>query len=74
MSLKDVVKDMLTDERGSTSHKRAIVTLSAVCLLSAFMFNFNVNTHMADLVAGIIFVGMGFTTWDKFSTKKKDNE
>jgi hypothetical protein len=29
---------------------------------------------MADLVAGIVFVGMGFTTWDKFSTKKKDNE
>ena len=74
MSLKDIIKDMLTDERGSTSHKRAIVTLSAVCLLSAFMFNFNVNTHIADLVAGIIFVGMGFTTWDKFSTKKKDNE
>ena len=70
MSFKDILKDMLTDERGSTSHKRAIVTLSAVCLLSAFMFNFNVNTHMADLVAGIIFVGMGFTTWDKFSTKK----
>jgi len=58
MSLRNILKDMLTDERGSTSHKRTIVTLSAVCLLSAFMFNFNVNTHMADLVAGIIFVGL----------------
>lgn len=74
MSLKEILKDMLTDERGSTSHKRTIVTLSAICLLTSFIFNFNVNTHMADLVAGIIFVGMGFTTWDKFSTKKKDNE
>lgn len=74
MSLKDILKDMLTDERGSTSHKRAIVTLSALCLLAAFIFNFNVSTHLADLVAGIVFVGMGFTTWDKFSTKKKDNE
>jgi len=74
MSLKDIIKDMLTDERGSTSHKRAIVTLSALCLLVAFIFNFSINTHMADLVAGIVFVGMGFTTWDKFSTKKKDNE
>ncbi len=74
MSLKDILKDMLTDERGSTSHKRAIVTLSALCLLVAFIFNFSINTHMADLVAGIVFVGMGFTTWDKFSTKKKDNE
>jgi hypothetical protein len=74
MSLKDILKDMLTDERGSTSHKRAIVTLSALCLLVAFIFNFTINTHMADLVAGIVFIGMGFTTWDKFSTKKKDNE
>jgi hypothetical protein len=74
MSLKDILKDMLTDERGSTSHKRTIVTLSAFCLLTAFIFNFNVSTHLADLVAGIVFVGMGFTTWDKFSTKKKDNE
>jgi hypothetical protein len=74
MSFKDILKDMLTDERGSTSHKRTIVTLSALCLLAAFIFNFNVSTHLADLVAGIVFVGMGFTTWDKFSTKKKDNE
>ena len=74
MSLKDILKDMLTDERGSTSHNRTIVTLSALCLLVAFIFNFSINTHMADLVAGIVFVGMGFTTWDKFSTKKKDNE
>jgi hypothetical protein len=74
MSFKQILKDMLTDERGSTSHKRIIVTLSAICLLTAFIFNFNVNVHLADLVAGIVFVGMGFTTWDKFSTKKKDNE
>lgn len=70
MSLRSIIKDMLTDERGSTSHKRTIVTLSALCLLVAFIFNFSINTHMADLVAGIVFVGMGFTTWDKFSTKK----
>lgn len=75
MSFKDFVKDMLTDDRGSTSHKRVIVTLGALCLFVGLFLNTHINEHVAELVAGIVAFGMGFTTWDKFSNKKcKDNE
>lgn len=69
MSFKDILKDMLTDERGSTSHKRVIVTLGALSLFIAFLGEFKVDAHLADVIAGIVAVGMGFTTWDKFSKK-----
>lgn len=72
MSFKDILKDMLTDERGSTSHKRVIVTLGALCLFVGFFTPIPVNDHLADLIAGIVAVGMGFTTWDKFSVKKEE--
>jgi Na+/H+ antiporter NhaC len=74
MPIKDTLKDMLTDERGSTSHKRVIVTLGAICLFVGLFLNTHINEHVAELIAGIVAVGMGFTTWDKFSVKKKDNE
>jgi hypothetical protein len=70
MNFKDILKDMLTDERGSTSHKRVIVTLGALCLFIGFFTAIPINDHLADLIAGIVAIGMGFTTWDKFSTKK----
>lgn len=69
MSFKEIIKDMLTDERGSTSHKRVIVSLGALSLLVAFLAHIPTNDHLADLIAGIVAVGMGFTTWDKFSKK-----
>lgn len=71
--VKDFIKSMLTDERGSTSHKRVIVTLGALCLFVG-LFVPQINIHVAELVAGIVAVGMGFTTWDKFSVKKKNDE
>lgn len=74
MSFKDTIKSMLTDERGSTSHKRVIVTIGALCLFIGFFVRIPINDHLADLIAGIVAVGMGFTTWDKFSIKNKDNE
>jgi Na+/H+ antiporter NhaC len=74
MAFKDILKDMLTDERGSTSHKRVIVSLGALCLFVGFFIHIPVNDHLADLIAGIVAVGMGFTTWDKFSVKNKENE
>ena len=74
MNFKQFIKDMLTDDRGSTSHKRVIVSLGAIVLFVA-LFVPQINIHVAELVAGIVAVGMGFTTWDKFSNKKgKDNE
>ena len=65
---------MISDERGSTSHKRVIATIGALCLFTGFFLPITVNEHLADLICGIVGVGMGFTTWDKFSVKKKDNE
>ena len=69
MSFKQVLKDMLTDERGSTSHKRVLVSLGAFSLFIAFLLEFKVDPHLADLIAAIVAAGMGFTTWDKFSKK-----
>jgi len=74
MSFKDSIKSMLADERGSTSHKRVIATVGALCLFVGFFVPIKINEHLADLIASIVAVGMGFTTWDKFSLKKKDNE
>lgn len=75
MAFKDVLKDMLTDERGSTSHKRVIVTLGALSLFIGFFVHIPINDHLADLIAAIVAAGMGFTSLDKFTFKKpKDNE
>ena len=74
MSFKDTIKSILSDERGSISHKRIVVTIGAICLFVAMFLGTAINEHVAELVAGIVGVGMGFTTWDKFSIKKKDNE
>lgn len=72
--VKDFIKNMLSDERGSISHKRVIVTIGALCLFTGLFLNGYVNEHIAELIAGIVAVGMGFTTWDKFSVKKKTDE
>lgn len=74
MAFKDILKDMLTDERGSTSHKRVIVSLGALSLMVAFLAHIPVNNHLADLIAAIVAAGMGLTTWDKFSNKTKADE
>jgi hypothetical protein len=74
MAIKEFLKNMLTDERGSTSHKRVIATLGALSLFIAFLGGLTINSHLADLIATIVALGMGFTTWDKFSPKKKNDE
>ena len=70
--MKEFFKSMLTDERGSISHKRMIVSVGALSLFVAFLANMKVDAHLADLIAGIVAVGMGFTTWDKHNKKKTD--
>ncbi len=70
--MKEFFKNMLTDERGSISHKRMIVSTGALALFVAFIAHIPVSNHLADLIAGIVAVGMGFTTWDKYSKKKID--
>ncbi len=74
MPFKDTLKSMLTDERGSTSHKRVIVTLGALSLFIAFLTGMAVDPHLADIIGLIVAAGMGFTTWDKYSNKKKTDE
>lgn len=74
MSFKEFTKSMLSDERGSISHKRIVVTVGSVCLFVALFLGTKINEHVADIIGGIVAVGMGFTTWDKFSVKKKENE
>ena len=70
MKIKEFFISMLQDERGSISHKRIVVTIGAICLFVAIFLGKTVNEHVAELVAGIVAAGMGFTTWDKFSQKK----
>jgi Na+/H+ antiporter NhaC len=72
--MKEIFKSMLQDERGSVSHKRIVVTIGAVCLFIALFLGVKINEHVADLIATIVAVGMGFTTWDKFSNKNKKDE
>ena len=72
--MKEFFKSMLSDERGSISHKRIVVTIGALSLFTALFLKDAVNEHVAELVAGIVAAGMGFTTWDKFSVKKKTDE
>jgi len=72
MAFKEFILDMFQDERGSISHKRVVVSLGAISLCTAFLVHIPVNDHLADLIAGIVAAGMGFTTWDKYT--KKDTE
>jgi len=69
MSFKDFITSTLTDERGSISHKRIIVSLGALSLFVAFLAHMPIDIELAKIIAGIVAVGMGFTTWDKFSNK-----
>lgn len=72
MAFKDFVSSMLQDERGSTSSKRVVAIIGALVLYIAFLFHIPVNNHLADLITGIVGVGLGLTTWDKFSLNKNN--
>jgi hypothetical protein len=74
MSFKDFITSTLTDERGSISHKRIIVSLGALSLFVAFLAHMPIDIELAKIIAGIVAVGMGFTTWDKFSNKPNKDE
>jgi hypothetical protein len=74
MNFKEFITSTLTDERGSISHKRIIVSLGALSLFVAFLAHMSIDIELAKIIAGIVAVGMGFTTWDKFSNKPNNNE
>jgi hypothetical protein len=67
--MKNFILNLLADERGSISSKRVIGILGALCLFVGFFVKIPQNDHLADLIAGVVAVSLGLTTWDKFSIK-----
>ena len=61
----EFIKNMLTDERGSISHKRIIATIGAFILFGTFVFTR--SSELANLVFYLVCACMGFATIDKFS-------
>jgi len=71
--MKDWIKNLLSDERGSISTKRVIALLSALFLCITLMANSFSHLEIApsdklvDAVMVIYIAAMGTTTIDKFS-------
>ena len=71
--MKDWIKNLLSDERGSISTKRVIALLSALFLCITLMANSFSHIEVApsdklvDAVMVICIAEMGTTTIDKFS-------
>lgn len=68
-SLKDLFISLLSDEKGAISSKRVIAILGSLVLFVGFFVKIPQNDHLADLIAGVVAVGLGLTTWDKYSVK-----
>lgn len=69
--MKEFLKSMITDERGSTSSKRVVGILSALSLIICLLFKINPATELITAVATIAIASLGLTSVDKFS---KPNE
>ena len=67
--MKEFLKNLLSDERGSISSKRSVGILCVISLLIAFFVKTQINEHLADLISGIAIVALGLTTWDKYTNK-----
>lgn len=65
LNLKDFIINLLSDERGSISHKRIIATIGAFILFGTFVFTR--STELANLVFYLVCACMGFATIDKFT-------
>ena len=69
--MKEFLKSMLTDERGSTSSKRVVGMLCALSLLICLLFKITPATELITAVTTISVASLGLTTVDKFT---KPNE
>jgi hypothetical protein len=63
--MRNFIKNMLADERGSISHKRIIATIGAFILFGTFLWTKDVK--LGELVFYIVCACMGFATIDKFT-------
>ena len=65
--MKQILKDMLSDEKGGVSHKRFISTIGAFILFGTFLWG--KNEHIGELVFYLVCASMGLATIDKFTKK-----
>ena len=63
--MRDFIKNMLADERGSISHKRIIATIGAFILFGTYLWSKDVK--LGELVFYLVCACMGFATIDKFT-------
>ena len=61
----DFIKNMLSDERGSISHKRLLATIGSFVLFTIYCFT--KDQHLADLIFYLICAWCGLATIDKFT-------
>jgi hypothetical protein len=63
--MRNFIKNMLADERGSISHKRIIATIGAFILFGTYLWTKDVK--LGELVFYLVCACMGFATIDKFT-------
>jgi hypothetical protein len=79
MTFKQWVIDLFKDERGSTSVKPVIAFVGAMFLCVTMILNsfshaeFAPSPELVNAVMIITGIGMGADTFDKFSSKKKED-
>jgi len=79
MTFKQWVIDLFKDERGSISVKPVIAFVGAMFLCVTMMLNsfshaeFAPSPELVNAVMIITGIGMGADTFDKFSSKKKED-
>lgn len=79
MTFKQWVIDLFKDERGSISVKPVIAFVGAMFLCITMMVNsfshadFAPSPELVNAVMIITGIGMGADTFDKFSSKKKED-
>jgi hypothetical protein len=63
--MRNFIKNMLADERGSISHKRIIATIGAFILFGTYLWTKDIK--LGELVFYLVCACMGFATIDKFT-------
>jgi hypothetical protein len=65
MSIKEFVISMLSDERGSMSHKRILSTIGAFILFGVYIAT--KSDKLGELIFYMVMAFAGLTTIDKFT-------
>lgn len=64
-SFKEFIISMMSDERGSMSHKRVLATIGILILFVVYIIT--KGDHLADLIFYFVCTAMGLATIDKFT-------